>query len=283
MRASKYYRKARYRNADGGIGVRLISYSGVGLAVVYVNSPLSAIPFSVGQSVTYSNGNTSLTGNISDITFHDMGSYTTINISYNGPAISGMDGGNLAPAVESTPVPDSFMAIAHPVTWDSSNTIPAGYVATVDSNGTTRLIEQTNDPATIAYVASQHPDLPVAAMLAPDAPIVNGVYTPAPAVTPITVMQNVPVAISPSPAVQSQDIVTTQALETDDSGNSQILSTAPIGSAVQSSDSEDSSGMIIPSTQPQVQGLSVPKMINASSIILFLVLGGVALWGINKL
>jgi hypothetical protein len=55
------------------------------------------------------------------------------------------------------------------------------------------------------------------------------------------------------------------------------------GDAVDSSatpDGEVSAGMIVPSTQP-VQDIT-PKTINSSSVILLLLLGGVALFGFNK-
>jgi hypothetical protein len=254
MRASKYYRKARYHNADGGISVRLISYSGVGQAVVYFNqpSPISSIPFMVGQRVTYTNGNTSLTGNISSIDYHDMGDYTTINLSYNGPAISGMDGGSLALAVDTASVPqDSFAAVANPVTWDSSNTIPSGYTAVVDSNGNTRLIPQTSDPVQIATLAAQHPDLPIAAILAPtvipattinQAPPVSS-FNPPPMASAVQadnsgmILQSVQPDQAPAPVV-------------DDSTQNSV--TAALGDN-SVSDTEMSSGMIVPSTQSQAQ------------------------------
>jgi hypothetical protein len=248
MRALRRY--GHFRNASGDMPVRYIAYSQPGVASIIVQGKPADLPITVGQSVVYQNGATSISGNIKGTQYDNMSNETHVLMNYVGAAIEGMNGGILT--IGSVATPDSFAVTAQaPIVWgptdvsaDGAMVIPKGYTALLDVNGNTRLLANTLDPASLLVQDA----IAAGTIITPDSP-----FAP------------------PSPAGSNVIVSDTKGFGWGD----EAVPQADVKS--------QGAGMIVPDTQGLTQPLSTAKTINASSIALVLILGGVAIFGLSKL
>ena len=249
MRTIKRNRRlffTNFLNATGDIPVLTITDSDQSTLMVFISTGLIG-SLSVGQSVKYQYDDIIILGTINKISPSTVPNTTVLLISHSGLSLVQRGG-----AAQMGDIAGGTLSITSSM---ATNDITA-----------TSLSIQSNSPVVSSPVVSS----PV---ISSPAPIDKSSYTQ-------IIDTNGNLRYIPPDSLQ--------VFVPDESIIAQVISdpTGQVKSVIPAAvPSENNLGIITPqaqtSTQP-VQG-NVPKTINASSIILFLVLGGIALWGINKI
>jgi hypothetical protein len=259
--------RENYRNATGDISVLQVlgPYPDGTIAIWVFNRNLTP-GFVIGSNITYTYGSLVISGNIVKIG-KDNGEDPLAMIyiqDYSHQVTKAIMGGTVSLTSASA---SSYVVSPSPVitAFTDLNTSASPVVSQLSSFN----LQPLSAPVEVAGgVAATKIDA-YSTQFDPSTGITKTVYNPVVAASVIDSAGNVSFPLlTPDPVAPT---LVTSHVDTITGAQSDV----PI-----SSDTEMSAGMIVPSTQPAP--VNVPKTINSSSIILFLVLGGVALWGINK-